>query len=209
MRLLFAPIATIAPVAPLARARRFLFSATWAAPLLVLGWGLVAGCDNNDLPAASLENFEDTATVSALVGTPLLEPSAFSVADRQTIRTDQSSSFDFAYNVDAIGRSVFLSRAVLGLGSSTGADPGFLKTSTPFDGITKAQQNGYITDDTVSVAEGERYYVRSRITCGIGVPLYGKIEILDVDTALRQVTFRYLINGNCGYRSLEPGIPQE
>ena len=85
MRLLFASIATIAPVVPLARARRFLFSATWAAPLLVLGWGLVAGCDNNDLPAASLENFEDTATVSALVGTPLLEPSAFSVADRQKI----------------------------------------------------------------------------------------------------------------------------
>lgn len=182
---------------------------TSIAPLLLLGWGLAVGCDNNDLPAASLENFEDTATVSALVGTPLNEPSAFSVADRQTIRTDQSSNFDFAYNVDGTGRSVFLTREVLGLGSSTSANPGFLKTSVPFDGITMAQQNGYVTDDTVSVVEGERYYVRARITCGIGVPLYGKIEILDVDTALRQITFRYLINGNCGYRNLEPGIPEE
>lgn len=179
------------------------------APLALITAGALGACGGDDLPAASLENFEDTVTISALVGTPLIEPSAFSVADRQAIRTDQSSSFDFAYNVDAGGKSVFLPREVLGLGSTTSANPGFLRTNLAFDAIVRAEQNGYIADDTVAVAEQERYYVRSRITCALGVPLYGKIEILDVDTALRQITFRYLINGNCGYRNLEPGIPEE
>ena len=57
------------------------------------------------------------------------------------------------------------------------------------------------------IAVGERYVVRSRVTCNVGVPKYAKLEILEFDDALGIVTFRVLTNDNCGFRSLEPGLP--
>jgi hypothetical protein len=45
------------------------------------------------------------------------------------------------------------------------------------------------------------------VTCTIGVPKYAKLEILGLNEALRIVTFRVLSNDNCGFRSLEPGLP--
>ena len=38
--------------------------------------------------------------------------------------------------------------------------------------------------------------------------MYGKIEILAIDPVARSVTFRYLVNNNCGYLGLEPGLPR-
>ncbi len=204
---LFPPMSTVAK--PVKRPALSFASFTSIGLWAVVVFAFAAACSNDDLPPAAFDNFEDTTVVSALVGTPLQDPSAFSVADRQAIRTDQSSAFDFAYNVDNSGKSVFLPRAVLGLPSSTGADPGFIRTTVAWDDITSAEQNGYTDADTVSIVEGERYYVRSRITCSIGVPLYGKIEILDIDTAARTIQFRHLINSNCGYRNLQPGVPEE
>jgi hypothetical protein len=55
---------------------------------------------------------------------------------------------------------------------------------------------------------GERFVVRGRITCSLGLPKYGKLEILEFNDATKTVTFRVLINENCGFRSLEPGLPE-
>jgi hypothetical protein len=41
----------------------------------------------------------------------------------------------------------------------------------------------------------------------VGVPKYAKIEILEFNDALGIMTFRVLVNDNCGFRSLEPGLP--
>jgi hypothetical protein len=57
---------------------------------------------------------------------------------------------------------------------------------------------------------GQRWIVRSRVVCtSIGVPLYGKIEILAFDDTDRRITFRALANTNCGFRSLRPGLPED
>ena len=69
---------------------------------------------------------------------------------------------------------------------------------------------GYLTGYgawAVPIAVGQRYVVRSRITCQIGVPKYAKMEILQFNDVTRIVTFRILVNDNCGFRSLEPGLP--
>jgi hypothetical protein len=49
--------------------------------------------------------------------------------------------------------------------------------------------------------------VRSRVTCTIGVPKYAKLEIVGFDDVARTVSFRILIDDNCGFRGLEPGLP--
>jgi hypothetical protein len=169
---------------------------------------VAAACsDDNGLPDATLNNIERTDTLYALVGTPITTPSAYALEGSRRIRTDISIDFDFAYNVESDGRHVFVPRAVLGI-SETSVNPGFQLRTETFEGIREAPSNGYITDRVVPIAIGERYVVRSRITCvTIGVPKYAKIEILSFDDATRIVTFRILTNDNCGFRDLEPGLP--
>jgi hypothetical protein len=48
------------------------------------------------------------------------------------------------------------------------------------------------------------------VTCtSLGVPKYAKMEILSFDEATRIVSFRILVNDNCGFKSLEPGLPHQ
>jgi hypothetical protein len=174
---------------------------------------LVAACDDpNQLADATIPNVVDTVTISALEGTPVTSPSAFSVADSRPVRTDLTSAFDFAYNVDATTQHVFLTLEVLGLSNTSGSGPGLQHTGSTFDEITRAPSSGWVTNDTVSVTVGDVLYARSRIVCSnLGVPLYGKLEVLSIDDApgVRTITFQVLTNTNCGYHGLEPGIPSE
>ena len=168
---------------------------------------LAAACsDDNGLPDAALNNVERTDTLYALVGTPITTPSAYALEGNRRVRTDISVDFDFAYNVEPDGRRVFIPRAVLGISESV--DPGFMVRTETFEAIREAPSNGYVTDAVIPIAVGERYAVRSRITClSLGVPKYGKIEIVSFDDVARTVAFRILTNDNCGFKGLEPGLP--
>jgi hypothetical protein len=170
--------------------------------------GLAAACsDANSLPDPTDANVVDTVTIGALVGTPIATPSAWSIT-AGTVRTDLSSEFEFAYNVEADGRRVLLPRAAMGLVSNTGLDPGLQLRTESFDAITKARSNGYTTDAPVPVETGHVFLVRSRLLCtSLGVPLYGKIQILSFEDST--VTFQVLADRNCGYKGLKPGLPDE
>jgi hypothetical protein len=173
-------------------------------PLALLA--AAAGCSSDVLAPATVTNAERSVTLGSLVGTPLSVPSAFSVADNEAVRTDQTSGFDFAFNIDAAGRPVLLPRALLGISSGGAAEPGLLATSQKFDDITTAESNGYITADTVPIAIGNVFFARSRLVCAsLGVPEYAKLEITAFGD--HTVTFRVIADNNCGYRSLVPGLP--
>ena len=175
-------------------------------PLLALS--AAAACsDSNNLPDPTQENFVDTVTVGSLTDTPITTASGFSVLSG-AIRTDLDPGFDFAYDIQgdpATGTSVFLPRAVLGIESGSSAEPGVMRRDESFDAIEAAPSNGYVTDEAVPVAVGERYIVRSRVTCTIGVPVYAKVEIIGLEG--NSVILKVLANENCGYRGLEPGLP--
>lgn len=174
--------------------------------LLVLG---AAACnDNNGLPPATLINVERTETLFSLLGTPVSTPSAYALDGARRVRTDLSDAFDFAYNVEPDGRHVFIPRAAFGIDTSNSAGPGLQLQSESFEAITVAPSNGYLSTEIVPIAEGERYVVRSRITCSIGVPKYAKLEVLSFDEVAKTVNFRILIDDNCGFKGLEPGLPQ-
>ena len=172
----------------------------------LLALGGIACSDSNGLPNATIENIERTDTLWALVGTPVATPSGYSVDGSRRVRTDLSVDFDFAYNETA-GAHVFLPRAALGIDTANAAKPGFQLRNESFEAITLAPSDGYITDVPVPIAVGQRYVVRSRVTCQIGVPKYAKLEILSFDEGTRVVSFRILANDNCGFKSLEPGLP--
>lgn len=163
--------------------------------------------DSNGLPDATLTNVERTETLYALVGTPVATASGYALDGSRQIRTDQSVDFDFAYNVESDGRRVFVPRAALGIDPTANVNPGFQARSESFEAITVAPSNGYVTDQVVPIAIGDRYVVRGRVTCNIGVPKYGKLEVLAFDDVARTVTFRVLTDDNCGFKGLEPGLP--
>jgi hypothetical protein len=172
----------------------------------------IAACsDANDLPDATIENVEQTDTIWALVGTPVSTPSGYSLqplVGSRRIRTDLFIDFDFAYNVEADGEHVFLPRAALGIDTANSVKPGFVPRTESFEAIEMPPTDGYSTDGPVPIAVGQRYVVRSRVVCpNLGVPKYAKMEILQFDDAARLVVFRILANDNCGFRSLEPGLP--
>lgn len=172
----------------------------------------LAACnDPNELPRATIVNQMDTVTLWALDGGPLDAPSAYSLNARQGVRTwETGRGFEFIYSVDPAGRSVLLPLYAAGLGNPQALLPGLKASSDSFLAMTPAPQNNYVTKDTVFVTEGERYYLRTAVnTCsGLGVPLYGKVELLDIDTTDLSITFRTVVNQNCGYRGLRLGIPK-
>lgn len=180
--------------------------------LLPVALVLFAACGGNtDLAPASVPNVVDTTTIGALNGSPVSLASAYSIADGSPVRTDLTAAFDFAYDVDTTGRHVFLTLEVMRLSNTNGSGPGLQPSSQAFDQITEAPTSNWITADTVVLNVGDVFTARSRIACsGLGVPLYGKLEILSFDDTPgdRRITFKVLSDENCGYRSLVPGLPK-
>jgi hypothetical protein len=177
---------------------------------LLFALGGIACSDSNGLPDPANENLERTDTLWALVGTPVSTPSGYSVEGSRRVRTDLSVDFDFAYNVEPGGNHVFLPRAALGIDTANAVKPGFQIRNESFEAITTPPSSGFTTDVPVPISVGQRYVVRSRITAAcsnLGVPKYAKLEIVEFDDAARIVAFRVLVNDNCGFRSLEPGLP--
>ncbi|HEV8149786.1 MAG TPA: hypothetical protein VGP61_06335 [Gemmatimonadales bacterium] len=180
--------------------------------LLLLGALGSAGCgDPLSLLPAAFENRVDSAVAMYAVSrTPVNLPSGYLVSQRAAVRLDQVPSFDFLYDVTPAGEHVFIPLAALVHTGRTSGNPGFREElSVPFDSIKLPPQQDYITADTVRFRPGEVYYVRSALdpSCSLGIPYYAKLQILAVDDSAFKVTFRILANINCGYRSLEPGIP--
>jgi hypothetical protein len=176
-------------------------------PLLALSAAAACG-DSDNLPDPTEENVIDTVTVGSLTDTPITTGSGFAVGVVLPIRTDESPDFDFAYDIQgdpATGTSVILPRAALGIVSGSSAEPGVMRQDAAFDDIDVAPSNGYVTEEAVPVALGERYIVRSRVVCNIGVPRYAKIEIIGLED--NSLVLKVLANENCGYRGLEPGLP--
>jgi hypothetical protein len=177
---------------------------------VLLPLALAAACsDNNGVGDPTELNVVDTMTLGSLQGTPISSPSGYRISTGP-VRTDQTVDFEFAYNIrqlaDGSYQRVFLPRAALGLSSTGQADPGLQRREESFDDITSAPSNGYVVDSAVPVQVGERYLVRSRVICSIGVPLYAKLQIISFRDST--VTFEVLANQNCGFKDLLPGLPE-
>ena len=177
---------------------------------VLLPLALAAACsDDNGVGDATEVNVVDTMTLGSLEGTPISTPSGYNITTGP-VRTDQTVLFEFAYNIrqltDGSYQRVFIPRAALGLSSTDQAEPGLQRREQSFDEIATAPSNGYVVDSAVPINVGERYVVRSRVVCSIGVPNYAKLQIISFQDST--VTFEVLANQNCGFKDLLPGLPE-
>jgi hypothetical protein len=180
---------------------RFATPALAGTVLVALG----ACSDPFGFPPPDSQNVVDTVALYAVDGTPLATPSAYLLARRQRVRTDQSANFDFAFNIDASSRVVLLPTGAVGLGRASGLQ---LATQV-FDSIKVAPPGGYVLDQAVPLDVDDVALVRSQaVGClGLSEHLYAKLHVLAIDLVDRRMDFEILVNQNCGYKGLEPGFP--
>jgi hypothetical protein len=177
---------------------------------LLAAFALGACSNPNALAKASVPNVLDTLTLWSLRGGPLQKPTAYSLPGSGGVRTYDGGTWEFAFSIEPARGAVFIPLAALGLSPSGSLKPGLIASTALFDAMTKAPLNGYITDDTVGVNVGDRFFVRSRLVCAaLGVPQYGKLEVLALDTTAKSITFQTVSDNNCGYRGVRLGIPTE
>jgi hypothetical protein len=172
----------------------------------------LAGCGGDiTLGPAIFENRTDTLQLWAATGTPVFRPSAYIIGTKSPARLDQISYFDFLYDITPNGEHILLPlAAVASTGTSIG-NPGLLPTTTPYDSILIAEQTGYVTADTLPIRVGDIFYARSRPSsgCFLGIPYYAKLQVISIKDEDRSLYIQILSNVNCGYRSLEPGLPKK
>ena len=182
-------------------------------PLILLGTAAsaaLAGCSGDiTLGPAVFENRTDTLQLWAATGTAVYLPSAYIISTKSGARLDQISYFDFLYDITPTGEHILLPLAAIASTGTTLGNPGLLPTTTPYDSILVAQQTGYVTTDTLPIRVGDVFYVRSRPSsgCFLGIPYYAKLQVISIKDEDRSLFIQILSNINCGYRSLQPGLP--
>ncbi|HVH66544.1 MAG TPA: hypothetical protein VM716_01615 [Gemmatimonadales bacterium] len=169
---------------------------------------VVDACSSSTgLPAAAIANVIDTVSLYAIRGTAISTPSAYSLSANQAVLV-QNASLDFAFDFDSIGQPALFPTGALRLGTSSG-----LQTSTTaFDAVKLAPTGNYILDKPIALDTGTVVLVSSRPTpCvfGVTVSYYAKLRVIRVDSTARRLDFVILVDQNCGYRGLEPGLPTQ
>jgi hypothetical protein len=170
-----------------------------------------AACgDPFGLPRPVIVNIVDTVSLYALHGTSVALPSGYRIEERRAVRTDQALTFDFAFDFDTAGQALLLPTGALGLGSASGGQI----INAPFDSILIAPTRNFVMDSAIVVNVGTVMVWQSRlVTCTFGLPAfyYAKLQVLSIDPTTgpdgRRITFQILVDRNCGYRGLEPGLP--
>ena len=170
---------------------------------------LVVGCGNTTgLPAPFFSNTVDTVSLYALRGTALTLPSAYTLTGALAVRTDLTTALDFAFDFDSLNAPALYPTGAINLGQLSGLQ----RSTTPFAALKLAPTGGYTFDKPITVDTGTIVLVRSRptqCTFGVTLSLYAKLRVLAVDTTARRLDFEILVDQNCGYRGLEPGLPTQ
>jgi len=196
----------------MARPPKFRLPVLLSASLLA---GVGLGCSDSLLGPANNVNTVDTVTLYALRGTAISLPSAYNMVANVgnilfalPVGTDTTSQFDFAFDITASGAPLIYPAGVLGLST----EPGLQRSSRAFEDLKTAPADGYQRDSSFVMAQQDVFLARSRSTF-VGclylgsVPRYGKFRVLGIDLVARSITLETLVNLNCGFKSLEVGVP--
>ncbi len=171
------------------------------------------GDTTSSLQPATSENVSRMFAAYAMTGSSNSLPAGYQFATESLVRpqllTTGAVNFDIAFDIGADGKVIILpANKVVPQAPVTSAPVGFLKLTAVYDQLALAPDKGYVTDSTYTMAIGEALLVRVvGASCYYGEPYYAKLGIDSIDVTRRRIVFRSLINRNCGYRSVAPGVP--
>ena len=167
-----------------------------------------AACGDPDELRARFETDGDTLVVYALTESPIGYPTALNTPFMQVLRAEGDLSFDVAF--DIVGDSVALIPVQLVIGADPGRDVGIIDTTAVFDSVTIAPRRGYNDSTVTMVGRGEVAIIEAQSSyCQFDFAqvVYSKLVIDDFDPVTREISFRILVDPNCGFRSFLPGVP--
>ena len=170
---------------------------------------VLSGCgDSTGLGNPIFINAIDTTTLFSLSRSPVPSPSAYDIVAAAPTRLELGLQYDFAFDFDSANVATILTAQLLG----TLVESGLRSTKTSFDSIARAPLDGYVQDSLMTLAVDDVFLAQSRRVsdnCGflISFPRYGKFRVIAIDVQAGTITLETLVNRNCGFRDLEPGIP--
>ncbi|MEP7381095.1 MAG: hypothetical protein ABI910_05375 [Gemmatimonadota bacterium] len=177
----------------------------------------VAACSDSLGLRASLAVRYDTLSAYGMTSTPISFPAAYSAGNGFVVRVDPGIAFDVAFDLPGNGsvqlipaRRISTTRQVGGVPTAT-QRVGLQLIKGSFESLTKAPTGGYAYDSTFVVAPGEAVVmelVSDACQYSLVQQIYAKLVIDSIVPARRQIYFRVIRDPNCGFRSLQPGVPK-
>jgi hypothetical protein len=156
----------------------------------------------------------DTLTVSALSGTAPSLPSAVDLFTRQTVVVDGAAQFDIAFDIVGPNQVRILPVRLVVTSVSGVRLVGIEKGSGKFDSLLVAPSRNLQQDSAITVAPGDLVLLHTTRSlpgefCQFAISpyLYAKLSVLSIDLTARTIQFQLGTDPNCGFRSLQPGLP--
>ena len=186
----------------------------------LLAVGLVAAasaCGDSTGIRANFQNREATMELAPVNGSSLTVPAAISIRGPEPARVDVNLAFDIAFDMDAGGAvTVYTVRALASEVLASVSRVGLQKDTTAYALVAKAPLSGFVYDSSLTLGVGQTLLIdKLDGTCAqfggafLGYNIKAKLIIDSVDTAARKIFVKILSNPNCGFRSLQPGLPKE
>lgn len=185
--------------------------------LAVAGVASLAACNDSLGLRASVPVQFDTLSAYSMTATPISFPAAYSASNGFVVRVDQTINFDVAFDLAPSGavqlipaRRISVTRQVGGLSTAT-QRVGLQLIKGSFESLTKAPSGGYVYDSTFVVTPGQGVVVElASDICQYSLvqQIYAKLVVDSVAADRRQIYFRAIRDPNCGFRSLQSGVPK-
>ncbi len=133
----------------------------------------------------------------------LEDPPAFDIVLAVPARIDQTLNWDFLFQIREGAAELVPFSAV----ADSVTDSGLQVTAERFDAVLEAPEDGYTLNAPLAVQPGDVLIARSRVDPNnfLACSRYAKLQVLAIDSDAGTITFRHLVNPNCGDVVLEPG----
>lgn len=185
--------------------------------MVVVTFAFLASCGDTDsfLQPAGFENVDRQYGLFALNGTPSGLPAGYQFTTESLVRPqvlgNGSLNFDVAFDITGDGKALVMpARRVVPQAPAGSPSIAFLSFGGAYEQLARAPEKGFVDDTTASLTVGQVLMIRlSASGCVYGEPLYAKLTVDSINVAQRRLLVRSLVNRNCGYRSLEVGIPKD
>jgi hypothetical protein len=174
----------------------------------------LGGCDDRSPFEARFENRLTVNNLYAMNGTLPSLPAAINLRAQRVTRIDPGWGFDVAFDMDSVGFvKVYSVKSVASELPALLNRVGFAIDSVhSFDQIAEAPASGYKYDTSMVLGAGNVLLIdvfdascRNEFT---GFNIRAKLRVDSVDVVSRSIRLHMLVNQNCGFRSLLPGMPK-
>ena len=145
---------------------------------------------------------------------PPTYPSAINTVFAQGVAVTTAGNFDIAFDLDDEDRVIVMTPRAITPGAPVN-QVGLLQGGASYEAVVSAPSGPYTYDSLLTIVPGEVVIVeshrgRSGDYCGFAISpyIYSKFRVTVIDPDKDLLTVEFTVDPNCGFRSFEPGIPQ-